>query len=99
MLTKEQIIIWLGENKRTNLQRVRNDEIFVFNGYNVKLEETITDEYNGDGGLVFSLTKGGEKTYWRIPGWYSSESGLQLDVFDVFEVKPEPVEVINWKPV
>lgn len=99
MPTREEIIIWLGEKQRRNLQRIQDNEIIVFNGYGVILEETITDEYNGDGGIVFSLGKGLEKTYWKLPGWYSSESGLQLDVFDIFEVTPKPVTKTIWIPV
>lgn len=98
-MNKQELIILLGEDKQANLRKVKNGALFYANGYAVNTEDTITNEYNGDGGVVFSLSKDGEKKYWKIPGWYSSEEGLNLEIFEIFEVKPEPVEVINWKAV
>lgn len=102
MPTREQLIIWLGENREENLHRLKREGDAYFEGFKVRTEEKITDEYNGDGGLIFSLTEkiGKKETeYWRIPGYYSSDSGLCLQIFEIFQVVPKPIQKIEWTPV
>ena len=72
----------------------------VQKGYTVKSEERYGGEGKGDDyWLVFSVTKDGEKKYFRLDGWYTSFSGHEFDqgYLAFYEVKPVEVVVKEWK--
>ena len=53
----------------------------------------------GDGDvhwIVFSISKDDVKKFFKIDGWYASYDGSYLDG-DMYEVKEEPVMVMEWK--
>jgi hypothetical protein len=60
------------------------------------------DHYGGEGKgdqywNVFSVEHNGEKTYFRIDGWYASYDGSHFDdCYEFYEVEKVPVQVFKW---
>jgi len=66
-------------------------------------EAIVCDQYGGsdqgsDYWFVFELTVDGESCgYYRVPGWYQSYYGHELDFNNVFKVKPVEKTITTWK--
>lgn len=63
---------------------------------------TREEQYGGEGKgdeywVVFSVSKDDEKRFYKIPGWYSSGYGSELEPYNTFEVKPEQKTIIVWE--
>lgn len=48
--------------------------------------------------VVFSVTKDGLKSYFRIDGYYSSYNGRDMDLSTFYAVEKIPVQAFEWKP-
>jgi hypothetical protein len=71
-------------------------------GFLVKGEEQHGGEGQGeDYYIVFSVTRGEEKKYFMLQGWYASYDGHHFDggYTDFDEVEPIQVTVRQWKAV
>lgn len=65
--------------------------------YIISQEEQFGGEGEGeDYWIVFKAQKGEEVTYWKIPGWYSSSQGSEIEIDNTFEVEPREVMVRKW---
>jgi len=87
-------IRWDGE------KCVPRDNIFKINeSWQIRGEA----EYGGEGmgdeyWRVFSVEKDGEtQSYWKVPGWYQSYNGGELEYSEVFKVKPVQVTITKWE--
>lgn len=74
----------------------RNQEK-VIEGYTIKLAE----EYGGEGMgdcyfKVFSFEKDGDIEHWKIPGYYSSGYGSELEWYNAFKVKQVEKLIQVW---
>ena len=72
------------------------------NNFLVKLE----DHHGGEGmgeeyWSVFCVEYNGNKSYFKIDGWYQSYDGAEMngDHFDFYEVEKAPVQTYEWKKV
>jgi hypothetical protein len=68
-------------------------------GYTFGNEETHGGS-EGDGEeywVVFSAKKDGVKTYYKIPGYYASYDGGNLDWGYLFEVEPYEKTGLDWR--
>lgn len=96
-----------------NVDMWRNDIIYNFRwlspsdkllvelaekGYIIRSEDHYGGEGRGDEYWdVFSVENNGEKTYFRLNGWYASYEGATFDdPFDFEKVKKVPVQVFEW---
>lgn len=74
---------------------------FTVDGYKF----TTVDHFGGSGKgddywVVFSIEKEGEETqFWKIPGWYTSGEGSELNYTEIFRVKPEQVTRTEYNPL
>ena len=66
-------------------------------GYTFKQEEQYGGEGLGDEyWVVFSVSKDEEKEFYKIPGWYSSGNGSELEPENTFKVKSEEKIINVW---
>lgn len=69
----------------------------------VGIEFTLEDHYGGEGcgdeyWHVFSVTKDGVKTFFKIDGYYQSHYGHEFhDYFGFYKVSKVPVESYEWR--
>ncbi len=45
---------------------------------------------------VIAVKDGEEVTYWKIPGWYQSHHGAEIEFYNIFEVKPKEKMITVW---
>lgn len=70
---------------------------FSVDGYDFYFQEQFGGEGQGDDyWIVFYVLHGDEKKYYKIPGWYASHNGREIDPGDTYEVEPKEVTVIQW---
>lgn len=67
---------------------------------------TLMEGYGGREGageehwLVYKLenaTQAYQETYWKVPGWYQSYHGAELEWSNTFQVKPTEKVIIVWE--
>ena len=46
--------------------------------------------------IVLKVEEGQEISYWKIPGWYQSHHGSEIEFENIFEVKPKEKMVTVW---
>ena len=81
----------------SGLSFFREDLSFVFEGYTFTLVEQHGGEGSGDDyWMVFSVSKDDEKSYFKIPGYYSSDCGCILCWRKTVEVKPIQKTITVW---
>lgn len=102
MLTLKEIIEVLREEDAEefkHLDFLREEDSFEARGFQFKHEET-QGGGEGDGEehwIVFSVSKDEEKTFWKIPGWYQSHYGGELEVDRTFEVEAAEKVITVWQ--
>lgn len=47
--------------------------------------------------IVLNVTYQGSVSFWQIPGYYQSYDGGELEIDNIFEVKPVEKMVIVWE--
>jgi len=76
---------------------------FQVGDYHFKYEDSFGGEGNGDDyWIVFSLHKEEEETlkrFYQVPGWYASHCGGELEISNIFEVKPLQKTITVWTEV
>lgn len=66
-------------------------------GYIIKLAEQYGGEGQGDCYFkVFSFEREGGIEYWKVPGWYSSDNGAELEYYNAFKVKQVEKLIQVW---
>jgi hypothetical protein len=103
MLTKPTIVKYLREDDEETdcprLQLLREDCDFEVKGYKFAVEnshggyEGAGEEYH----IVISITKDDEKSFWKIPGWYQSHYGSELEPENMFEVEEVEKVIKVWE--
>ena len=69
-------------------------------GSQVESVENFGGEGQGDEyWTVFKLTKDGAESFWKIPGWYQSFQGGELEWSDVYQVESYERMVTDWREV
>ena len=68
-------------------------------GYTLAYEDHYGGEGQGDNYWnVFSVEHNGQKTYFRLDGWYASYDGSHFDdYFGFYEVDKVPVQTFEWQ--
>lgn len=102
MLTIDQIREFLSENKSCveSLEYDNATGIIVLEGHTFEH----VDQHGGMGEgddyyVIFSVKQGDEKNFYKIPGWYASHQGRELEVSGTFQVAPKEVTIIQWEAV
>ncbi len=73
---------------------------FEYKGYNFTLKERFGGEGKGEiYWVVFEVSKGEEKKFFMIDGWYQSYEGGELDVDTTHEVEQVEKMIKVWEPV
>jgi hypothetical protein len=74
---------------------------FKVGNYTFGYEEDFGGEGKGDDyWVVFSVAKEGETTrYYKVPGWYASHHGGDLEVSNTYEVTPTTKTINVWTEV
>ena len=60
------------------------------------------EQFGGEGEgeeywCVMSVTdKAGEETFWKVPGWYASHHGSELEIENIFEVVLKEKVIKVW---
>lgn len=49
--------------------------------------------------IVFSVVSEGQKTFWKLPGWYQSYHGSEFNWDEIFEVKSAEKVITVWASV
>lgn len=79
---------------------LRDEEAsFTVDKYVFSPEESFGGEGQGDDyWVVFSVSEEGEpKKFYKIPGWYASHHGGELEVSNTFEVKAVQKTITVWE--
>lgn len=55
---------------------------------------TSVEQFGGEGlgsdyYVIFKMLFNNEETFWKIPGWYQSFQGSELEVYNTFQVVPK----------
>lgn len=102
MLTQEQIVKIINDDEtydeRQEILRYEESETFEVDGHTFKH----VDRYGGKGlgeeyWVIFSVSNDKETTYWKVPGFYQSHYGAELEWSDIFEVKSVEKTVTVWE--
>ena len=84
----------------TGLTIIQEEYSFSVEGHLFKWEEQFGGEGQGDNyWIVFSVEKEGIQKFYKIPGWYSSNYGSELEVSSTYEVKAVEKTVTVWEEV
>ncbi len=84
----------------TGLSIIREYHSFSVDGHLFVCGEQFGGEGQGDDyWIVFSVEKDGDKKFYKIPGWYSSNYGSELEAYNTFEVKAVEKTVTVWEEV
>ena len=113
MLKLEQVKLALSEKHQYTYDEkeysckgsslIREESNFEYEGHKFNFEEQRGGEGQGDDyWIVFSVTSlavAGEVFYYKVPGWYQSHNGAELEWDNVFEVKSVEKTVTVWEDV
>lgn len=101
MKEERQYVSW-GDRKYTSpiAEIIQEEKNADYNGiYSFNHVETYGGG-EGDGEehwIVFTVNKGEEiVSYWKVPGWYQSYHGGELEWGNIFEVEPVEVTVTQY---
>lgn len=87
----ETIINILNRIDEDDIRELENEKIeyegkeFIFHA------EYVKGGYEGAGEehyVVLKVTHEGNETFWKVPGYYASYHGCELEVENTFQVKP-----------
>ncbi len=87
---------------QTGISLLKYENIgFKVGDYTFGYEEDFGGEGKGDDyWVVFSVAKDGETTrYYKVPGWYASHHGGELEVDNTYEVTPTTKTINVWTEV
>ena len=114
MLTKEQVKEALNtEHKYTGYSGneyqsegkfiIRDGSNFEYEGHKFTHEDGFGGEGQGDNfWIVFSVTNladSGDVVYYKVPGWYQSHYGSELEWGSLFEVSRREKTIMVWEEV
>ena len=86
-------------DSRYNSRYSENTTMDVGSGWSVTLAEC-KGGGEGDGEehwLVYKLEKASQETYWKVPGWYQSYHGAELEWDNTFQVKAVEKVITVWE--
>lgn len=73
---------------------------FVVDGYTFAFQEDFGGEGQGDDyWVVFSVTKEDYSEFYKVPGWYASHHGGELEVENTYAVQPVEKVITVWEVV
>ena len=82
---------------------IRDEGSFEYEGHKFNFEEQYGGEDMGsEYWIVFSVTNlanAGDVVYYKVPGWYQSHYGSELEWDSLFEVKSVKKTISVWKEV
>lgn len=81
------------------LRDIKKEKPFVYKDLSIYTKEVKGGD-EGDGEehwIVLSVTKDGEESFYKIPGWYQSYHGAELTISDTYKVTPKEKTVIVWE--
>lgn len=74
--------------------------IKVIDNLSIEVIETYGGEGEGDDySSILKVTNNEEITYWKIPGWYQSYYGGELEIDNIFQVIPKEVTVTTYTKI
>jgi hypothetical protein len=87
--------------KMGGLEAIQEELTFVFLDHKFEYVQQYGGEGLGDEyWYIFSVEANeGEKKFYKIPGWYQSHYGSEMDTDDTFEVEQKEVVVKQWLKV
>lgn len=87
----------IGNNWRYEIQKID-----IGGGWIFEMEERHggIEGAGEDHWVIISFSHNGRgKTFWSVPGWYSSYEGSDVDINNTYEVKPGEKVVRVWNKV
>lgn len=100
MLTKKQLVKLLENEDNLEIIHYEDKKVIDFEGFKIQQEEQFGGESQGDSyWIVFSVKKDDKVEYWEIPGFYQSNYGSEIEILNIFQVKPVQVTVRQWQAV
>jgi hypothetical protein len=88
------------ENNGDSVESIEYDEGKCFVHKDVKLE--VAEQHGGEGEgdeywVVMKATVGEEVSFWKVPGWYASYHGAELEYDQTFEVEEVDKVIKVWE--
>jgi hypothetical protein len=84
----------------TGLSVFREENYFVLDGHLFSFVEQYGGEGMGDEyWIVFSVEFDGEKKFYKIPGWYQSHHGSEMDTSSTHEVHKVEKTIMVWESI
>ena len=87
---------WASENGSSELCYLKNEKMGDF----IISTEKVHGGGEGDGEkhwIVLKVEDGERVSFWKIPGWYQSYSGAELEIGNIFEVFAKEISVTVWE--
>ena len=77
---------------------IGRDEVIEVDGLKIYTKDQFGGEGQGDSywAVLSVIDKNGEETFWKIPGWYQSHAGSELEFENIYQVVEKEKVITVW---